>query len=68
MFGEMRFYCKECNKIIDRRSVIPIPYEERFRCKWCGTTVISTKKLLAMILGDYVEYLEKKGEDLERYE
>lgn len=66
--GEMRFYCRECNKVIDRRNVVPVPYEERFRCKWCGTEVMSTKKLLAMILGDYVEYLEKKGEDLSEYE
>lgn len=66
--GEMRFYCRECNKVIDRRNVVPVPYEERFRCKWCGTEVMSTKKLLAMILGDYVEYLEQKGEDLSKYE
>jgi RNA polymerase subunit RPABC4/transcription elongation factor Spt4 len=66
--GEMRFYCRECNRILDRRKVIPVPYEERYRCKWCGTVVMSTKKLLAMILGDYVEYLESKGEDLSKYE
>ena len=66
--GEMRFYCRECNKVIDRRNVVPVPYEERFRCKWCGTEVMNTKKLLAMILGDYVEYLESKGEDLSKYE
>jgi hypothetical protein len=66
--GEMRFYCRECNKVIDRRNVVPVPYEERYRCKWCGTVVMSTKKLLAMILGDYVEYLESKGEDMSKYE
>lgn len=66
--GEMRFYCRECNKVIDRRQVTPVPYEERFRCKWCGSVVMSTKKLLAMILGDYVEYLESKVEDLSKYE
>ena len=66
--GEMRFYCRECNKVIDRRNVVPVPYEERFRCKWCGTVVMSTKKLLAMILGDYCEYLDQKGEDLSKYE
>ena len=66
--GEMRFYCRECNKVIDRRNVVPVPYDERFRCKWCGSEVMSTKKLLAMILGDYVEYLEQKGEDLSKYE
>ena len=66
--GEMRFYCRECNKVIDRRNVVPVPYEERYRCKWCGTVVMSTKKLLAMILGDYVEYMGNKGEDLSKYE
>ena len=66
--GEMRFYCRECTKVIDRRNVVPVPYEERYRCKWCGTVVMSTKKLFAMILGDYVEYLENKGEDLSKYE
>ena len=66
--GEMRFYCRECNKVIDRRNAVPVPYEERFRCKWCGTVVMSTKKLLAMLLKDYVDYLLKHGEDLSKYE
>ena len=66
--GEMRFYCRECDRIIDRRKVIPKQYEEGFRCKWCGSTVLSTRKLLAKIIKDYIDYLESKGEDVGRYE
>ena len=66
--GEMRFYCRECNRIMDRRKVVPVMYEERFRCKWCGSVVMNTKELLEMLLKDYIEYLEKKGEDLSKYE
>ena len=68
MFGEMRFYCRECDKIIDRRQVKPKTFEEGFRCQWCGSTVLSTRKLLARILSDYVDYMEKQGEDIDRYE
>lgn len=66
--GNMRFYCKECNKVIDRRHVIPKTWEDGYRCRWCGSTVYRTRKLLAGILNDYVDYLEKKGEDLDQYE
>lgn len=66
--GNMRFYCRDCNKVIDRRHVIPKTWEDSYRCRWCGSTVYRTRKLLAGILNDYVEYLEKKGEDLDQYE
>mgnify|MGYP007013867707 CR=1 FL=1 len=68
MGGYMRFYCPQCDKIIDRRCVIQKMYEESFRCKWCGATVYSTRKLLARIMRDYVEYLEKHGEDMDEYQ
>ena len=68
MQGDMRFYCRQCDKIIDRRSVVPRMYEDGYRCRWCGSVVLQTRKLLARILKDYCEYLEKSGEDLDNYE
>lgn len=65
----MKFYCRECNKVIDRRFVKPKSYEEdAFRCKWCGSTVYKVDKILASLCADFFEYLEKKGKDISSYE
>ena len=64
----MRFYCPECKRVIDRRFVKPKTFEEGYRCVWCGTTVYSVKKILARVCDDYLQYLEKNGEDLTNYE
>ena len=68
MFGEMRFYCRECDKVIDRRQVNPKTYEEGFRCRWCGSTVYRTRKLLARLFREFVDWLIKHDEDMEKYE
>lgn len=64
----MKFYCKECNKVIDRRFAAQKNYEDGFKCKWCGSTVYREDKILASLFKDFFEYLEKKGIDLSNYE
>lgn len=65
---DLRFYCKHCKKVFDRRFVNAGVYEDGYTCAWCGNTVLSTRKLLSSLLTDYTEYLEKKGVDLSEYE
>lgn len=64
----VKFYCKECNKILSRRYVASRYYEDGYTCNWCGSTVYSCDRLLADLFKDYIEYLEKKGSDLSDYE
>lgn len=64
----MTFYCDSCKKMIPRSKVRQKMWEEFYRCKWCGSPVYRTEKLLAGILSDYIEYAQKKGIDLESYE
>lgn len=68
MKGYMRFFCPECGKLLDRRNVVEKPYEGGYRCRLCGHTAMSVKKLAQDIIKDYVDYCIKHGEDTEKYE
>ena len=62
------FFCRNCKRILDRRRVEQIPYEERYKCKWCGEHVLNFYKLLSEVLSDICDYIEAKGKDLDEYE
>lgn len=63
-----RFYCPNCKRLIDRRFVTPKAYEEGFKCKWCGERVLNKDKILADVIGDFLDYAEEKGVDIDIYE
>mgnify|MGYP002523934158 CR=1 FL=1 len=62
------YYCPKCKRILDRGKVFHEMYEEGYRCKWCGGGVSNAYKLMAGMLGDFVEYLESHGKDMDDYE
>lgn len=64
----VRFYCRECNKVMDRRFVRPKAYEEGFKCKWCGSKTFNSYKMLADLFHDFLDYCDKKGIDTDDYE
>ena len=66
--NSLRFYCPNCNRLIDRRFVTPKAYEEGFKCKWCGERVLNANKIKADMMKDFLEYAEKRGVDIDIYE
>lgn len=61
------YFCPHCKRVLDRGKVFPEMYDEGYRCKWCGGGVYNAYKLMAEVLGDFVEYLEKKGRDMDEF-
>lgn len=69
--GRIRYYCHTCKAFKDRRMVRPgdvetIGYEAgTLYCTECGQKVYKTRKIILLMVSDYVDYLLKGGSHAE---